>query len=77
MRRFVSGKALFVDSSPLNELEVAAAELETLGFTPDEAGRLARFRVRASQYGEVAERKVVERRLEFIRWLLNNGRLTQ
>jgi hypothetical protein len=52
-----------------------AAELETLGFSADEAARLARFRVHAHQHGEHAERKAVERRLEFVLWLVEHGRL--
>lgn len=65
----------FVDATPRCDLEVIAAELETLGFSADEAARLARFRAHARKHGEYAEHKAMERRLEFVLWLVEHGRL--
>jgi hypothetical protein len=75
VRRSFTGKATLVESTPRCDLEVMAAELETLGFSADEAARLARFRVHAQAHGEYAERKAIERRLEFVLWLVEHGRL--
>ncbi len=74
-RRFCHWEGNFVETTPQCDLEVMAAELETLGFSADEAVRLARFRMRAQHHGELAEQKVSERRMEFLRWLVEHGRL--
>lgn len=56
-------------------MDLMAAELETLGFSAAEAARLAQFRVHAQTHGEYAEQKAIERRLEFVLWLVEHGRL--
>lgn len=65
------------NSSHINdvELDLAAAELEGLGFSRAEAERLARYRAWAGEHGEHAERLKFERRLDFVRWLLEHDRL--
>jgi hypothetical protein len=64
-----------VTSTPPHDFDVDTAELETLGFSPEEARRLAQFRDRAAHVGEYAERRAIERRLEFIQWLVEHGRI--
>jgi hypothetical protein len=57
------------------ELEAVAGELEGKGFTREEAERLARYRAWSDHHGEHAERLRYERRLDFVRWLLEHDRL--
>jgi hypothetical protein len=57
------------------ELEAAASELEGLGFSREEAERLARYREWAGRHGEHAERLRFERRLDFVRWLLEHDKI--
>jgi hypothetical protein len=59
------------------DLHETVAELETLGFNIDEAVRLARLRERVETQGEYAEHTVIERRLQFVRWLIATGRIEQ
>jgi hypothetical protein len=75
---FVSRKASLLDHSPhidQAELECAARQLEGEGFTRDEAERLVRYRAWSDQHGEHAERLRLERRLDFVRWLLEHNRI--
>ena len=75
---FFSGKAFPVDSIPHPfDLHETIAELETLGFETDEALRLARLRAHVEAQGEYAEHRLIERRLQFVRWLIANGRIEQ
>jgi hypothetical protein len=50
-------------------------ELEAQGFSAAEAARLARFREEAVGSAEYAEFEAIERRLRFVRWLVETGRL--
>lgn len=63
-----------MDSTP-SDHELTVTELESLGFSRDEATRLAIFRERAGSRGEVAEEKAIEQRLRFMRWLVESGRI--
>lgn len=53
------------------------AELETQGFTPDEAARLLYISDRLAHSQEAREAEAVMRRLRFHRWLVESGRLTE
>jgi alpha-acetolactate decarboxylase len=46
-------------------------------FTPEEAQQLARMREGYYQHVEYLERVIDERRLEFARWLVEQGRLSE
>ena len=75
---FVSRKALLLEQSPYSEsteLEDATSALEEQGFTRDEAERLARYRVWSGDHGERAEQLKIERRLAFVRWLVEHDRI--
>ncbi len=51
----------------------------TLGgnFSSDEVARLVNLRRNFHVHAEYVERVIDERRLEFARWLLDNGKLTE
>ena len=51
----------------------------TLGgnFSSDEVARLVNLRRNFHAHTEYVERVIDERRLEFARWLLDNGKLTE
>lgn len=78
---FVSRKACLLEQSPyrdgaeLNSDARELRELEALGFTAEEAERLARYREWAGEHGEHAERLKFERRLDFVRWLVEHDRI--
>lgn len=63
-----------VDPTP-SDVELTVTELERLGFSREEATRLAHFRTRTGSGGEYAEQKAIEHRLRFMRWLVESGRI--
>ena len=46
-------------------------------FTTDEVSRLTNFRRNYHEHTEYLERVIDERRLEFARWLLDRGKLSE
>jgi|SwirhisoilCB2_FD_contig_41_13153090_length_451_multi_4_in_0_out_0_1 hypothetical protein len=53
------------------------AQLESQGFTPDEAARLIYISDRLAHSREAREAEAVMRRLRFHRWLVESGRLDE
>jgi hypothetical protein len=67
-----------MDPIPSSELDTAVVdELEALGFSLDEAVRLALLHARAGAREEYAEHLAIERRLRFVRWLVEHGRVEE
>ena len=54
----------------------AALALRTQGFTPQEATRLVELR-RRYERGEFREIPIEQKRREFVRWLVEHGRLSE
>jgi hypothetical protein len=54
----------------------AALSLRSHGFSPSEASRIVALRVRFER-GEFRETTRAQKRLEFARWLVEHGRLTE
>ncbi len=53
-----------------------SAEAEVVEFTPQERERLARLK-RAMARGERSDRYPVDKRQDFIRWLIDQGKLSE
>lgn len=57
-------------------LEQALVMLRNLGFSAQEIDRLIRFRRRYAQKSEMDQASLDLRHLEFVRWLVQTGKLT-
>lgn len=57
-------------------LEQALVMLRKLGFSAQEIDRLIRFRRRYAQKSEMDQASLDLRHLEFVRWLVQTGKLT-
>jgi hypothetical protein len=53
----------------------AAVALRGLGFSPDEANRLVALKLRRER-GELDDPTDIQKQLCFVRWLVQNGRLS-
>ena len=63
------------EQSPGFESDELRASLQQMGFSSEQAARLARMRTHFDHEVEYQERLALQHRLQFAQWLVHTGRL--